>query len=102
MSGKEKHTPGPWERGGPNGLAIYGAEDAGYADGRKIRVQLAKVNPTGQLPPDVDVSIARLIATSPELLEACQNLVKANYGHDIPNALRDAEAAIAKATGVTK
>lgn len=97
------HTPGPWHiaYGGRDGddYAVIGSKHADQA--------ICNLEPRGYNPAN-----ARLIAAAPELLEACQNLLR----HYAPNALtcndwylsgnsqtdailRQARDAIAKAKG---
>jgi hypothetical protein len=81
-----KHTPGPW---------LVAREDA-----RRFRV----TNEAGDLPSnDESILNARLIAASPELLEALQRaldeLVGGREAKDRDGAIQQSRAAIAKAKG---
>jgi hypothetical protein len=102
-------TPGPWSIAG---MALIVATEPEFPH----RVTVARSNPTGELPPEVEQANARLIAAAPDLLEAlrqseaglefalsagcfCSGDVLGGFicaGH---LALRDVRAAIAKAEG---
>ena len=103
----KQHTPGPWAwqgdlykelvslsnpKIGPNGAAQYTVViDDGSAAGEYSQM----IDPEG---PD-----ARLIAASPDLLDALQSLVDMDVsyqrGQKVSDAVDKARAAIAKATG---
>ena len=98
-----KHTPGPWYalRGQRNISIRYKT-----GDGLLPMVNVASVR--GQFPTDCPYGSseanARLIAAAPELLEALQKMLPELRGLSIVSDTaaemsREAEAAIAKATG---
>jgi hypothetical protein len=99
VEGMSKHTPGPWtairdEARVGRGALVIGSQHATLA-----------VLTGSPAAPGVCAD-ARLIAASPDLLEACQKMLRAAWGEDHERtgaALRDAEksmrAAIAKAEG---
>jgi hypothetical protein len=85
-----KHTPGPWVRPAVQTIRA--------ANGRLI----ARVDAGGTITGTEVVANARLIAASPDLLEAL-TLFEAFYpigiNLELDDAVRKARAAIAKATG---
>ena len=88
-----KHTPGPWYATVPPSCDIHfirsiDSDDAG---------QIAKVRVGPVLEQAEALANARLIATSPELLEMLQKAVK--FGGLFPDLAEEARAVIAKATG---
>ena len=100
-----KHTPGPWEVNTPNGLLIV-------ADGVTLARMAYSIGgfSQGSISNSPGISEAeanaRLIASSPELLEALAVLIdhaKEAYPHFEDTRgkadIRKAEAAIAKAEG---
>jgi len=94
-----KGTPGPWERD-QFGNVVHGPID-GW--GRKENVRVSGVTLPGRVTPEYEAN-TQLIAASPDLLEAIQELVHADT-HGIKsctaqvNALAKANAAIARALG---
>lgn len=85
---EHKHTPGPW----------FIQEGKYYACVRTDERVIADMRTVGNVVPNMND--ARLIAASPELLEALQKAV-ARQGFS-NEELIDARAAIAKATGATE
>lgn len=83
-----EHTPGMWHLHDMEANVICGPDHLAIAD----------CNARSRTPEENAANV-RLIVVAPELLEALRNLVKATYGHEIPDALRRAEAAITKAEG---
>ena len=90
-----KHTPGPWSYIG-NGDVVARSEN--YCGGEK---DIASVFLTAN---DEDEANSRLIAAAPDLLEALREVLNnpagdydASDGYE--NAVKQARAAIAKATG---
>jgi hypothetical protein len=98
---KRAHTPGPWEVG--DGMTRHIAIMA-----RDFTYDVCEVTRAG-ITEDEQVGNARLIAASPELLSACQALMKAEGMQQgerggytmgaISLAIDAARAAIAKAKG---
>jgi hypothetical protein len=94
MSG---HAPGPWK---------YAANlsDSGFdigpclEDGTLDELALLAFTTTGDEEAEAN---ARLMATSPELLEACQEILKAwkNHSHMERSLVLKVRAAVKKATG---
>lgn len=86
-----QHTPGPW----------HWADDKGYKWGRRgLEPNVMCGTVEGLI--DVDAADALLMAASPDLLAALQNILLCDEAQDLEsmaNALQDARAAIAKATG---
>ena len=88
-----RHTPGPWHAYSGLGVDVVNA-DEGRIEVVELRSQ----------PPDTRVANARLIAAAPDMLEVCEELLKA-YNIDICDAIaykpavEMARAAIAKARG---
>lgn len=83
------HTPGPWETS-----EVQGTWDVCRAGGGDMIADLTG-NPRGE----VD---ALLIASAPDLLEACRRLVGISWSQGslaFDNAVEQARAAIAKAEG---
>lgn len=88
-----QHTPGPWNYSGP--CEITGRYSI-FHNG-----PLAYCADTTAKPGDGEAN-ARLIAAAPDLLAALQNVAAcfdANDPDSMANAMADARAAIAKATG---
>jgi len=101
---KTKHTPGPWTLG--TRAAYQNRDDPVFwhrdvVNGSKT-IRVAKVSGVGE---DRAEANACLIAAAPDLLEACEVLLKAApelWGDDIekwPRLMDRVEAAIAKAEG---
>ena len=92
-----KGTPGPWRRDGTGNLCVIGADQC---------VVCFANRPMGDMS-SIAYHDARLIATSPDLLDAVRMLVSAfgNGGEDYPPftpqrlAIDKGVAAIRKATG---
>ena len=87
---KRKYTPGPWEasRDGPNRRWLVNADDFGVA--------------TCDGPWRNQEADARLIAAAPELLNSlrtCLLIVEHMSADAAPDTIKEARAAIAKATG---
>ena len=103
MSDKTKHTPGPWVvRTIDQSLATVETQDGRYIIGNAGQLR-ADDWKTGHIERRAN---ARLIAAAPELLEALQKMLPELRGLSIVSdtaaeMLREAEAAIAKATGET-
>jgi len=105
------HTPGPWTIAGVSGNPHEGhVIESDSADGRTIAWTCNSLDNNGEeCISQEDIANARLIASAPELLQALENLVASIENVDfsshagvydqIPWA--QAEAAIAKAKGVT-
>jgi hypothetical protein len=100
-----KHTPGPWATGEvyrDHWLEIVGNGGKRMVCGvmRVIRHKFDRDSRTiAKVPNDEGWSNARLIAAAPELLEALQLLLDAEYSDLVTiDDLGRAEAAIAKAT----
>ena len=81
-----KHTPGPWRADWVN---VYRKDD-----------HLADCCPKAKngIPLEQKEANARLIAAAPELLAALKALVNMQKGHENWPEVKQAEAAIAKAT----
>jgi len=101
---KTKHTPGPWTL---SARPTYQSENDKAFWFRDVvneprTVRIARVSGVGE---DRAMANARLIAAAPDLLEACEVLLKAApelWGDDIekwPRLMDRVEAAIAKAEG---
>jgi len=98
---KTKHTPGPWKAKTVKALGIYANND------QQIAVVHNEMPRGGRRQDDYNIeeANARLIAAAPDLLEACEVLLKAApelWGDDIekwPRLMDRVEAAIAKAEG---
>ena len=93
-------TPGPWKRTQGRPFDIY--QDKGPRQGGRY-IGTTRGNST-HLPISVlleDEANARLIAAAPELLEACEQLIRWNDkgSKSSCEAIRLAKAAIEKATG---
>jgi hypothetical protein len=91
------HTPGPWEDCGSGD--VQGIEDNGFGKGPVDVCSVYLRTVEGRTEANT-----RLIAAAPDLLEALQKLLSHGTFEDYPNtsewyAVRDARAAIAKATG---
>ncbi len=89
-----KHAPAPWERFNLTIADAYSFEVATVADDRDKSFE------------STAIADANLIAAAPELLAACEQFMLAdNYGQygggSMRHAYKMAEAAIAKAKGVT-
>ena len=86
-----QHTPGPW----------HWADDKGYKWGRRgLEPNVMCGTVEGLI--NVDAADALLMAASPDLLAALQNILLCDEAQDLEsmaNALQDAREAIAKATG---
>ena len=100
-----KHTPGPWMDFGVNdlgdalrilgahgikGLSVLARVPFGFADGET------------DVPDEISKANAALIAAAPDLLAACEALVKLLHADSSTgggHAVADARAAIAKAVG---
>jgi len=65
MTDKAKHTPGPWTLGADGGLTLR-------REGACDDVAHYYSNEIMQLPPDLTMANAKLIAAAPDLLEACE------------------------------
>lgn len=98
MSARDRATPGPW-RWGDRGLYAV------HADGRlgsRAAVIVASIRGQQCQSDDVFVSVREadkpLIAAAPDLRDALRELVEA-AGNPTPEALKRAEAALAKAEG---
>jgi hypothetical protein len=98
-----QHTPGPWEfaewNAGINGRPGYGL----IAEHGSLNVTVHTRKPKGDGWSDVDCTEqaqadARLIAAAPDLLEALQFALHANYSNFMDMKFK-AAAAIAKAKG---
>lgn len=63
------HTPGPWSIAG---MALIVATEPEFPH----RVTVARVNPAGELPPEVEQANARLIAAAPDLVAAIEALTR--------------------------
>ena len=98
-----KHTPGPW-------YALRGQRNISirHKTGDKLLSMVNVASVRGKFPTDCPYGSseanARLIAAAPELLEALQKMLPELRGLSIVSdtaaeMLREAEAAIAKATG---
>ena len=104
-----RHTQGPWWIGGDRPgehPAVFPAIKA-FVDGTNA-ITICKVGHNNQYKGQGgrDWPNARLIAAAPALLEALQKLLSSGTFDDYPNtnewfAVRDARAAIARATGET-
>ena len=97
-----QHTPGPWHVGIGNGDGSIFPEvgRTRLEDGGTTLYPIAQVN-RGWNAVEDDAN-ARLIAAAPDLLAALRNVIasyRANDPDSMANAINDAEAAIAKATG---
>ena len=93
---KQQHTPGPWAYIVPDGHVVRHPQI--YSDFGPV----ANATWLGENKLDQLKSNARLIASSPDLLEALEEIVSAADGDgwsQIDADLRKARAAIAKATG---
>lgn len=104
MTTKQKHTPGPWRSwytGRGNSVFFHVSATVPAVPGfcGPTEKQIAQISPTDGTSEQAN---ARLIAASPELLEALKDAVCALQcsGKDWP-AETKARAAIAKATGET-
>lgn len=92
----QAHTPGPW--------VVYSAP-ANTASGAPIETEIRGgnyiVSRLGRLTHETAHANARLIASAPELLEACIAVagVYQDAGDDVPLFVRRCRAAIAKARG---
>lgn len=93
---KATHTPGPWEAD-DNEIHAYSA-------GRHIATAASQSNPSDGGCGDRETAAnVRLMAAAPDLLVACQRMVRAHdenwktHNMDFP-PIDDARAAIAKAT----
>lgn len=105
MSETATHTPGPWE--------AYFVSSAGWSvrmaqprDGYDRPDPICSMawwqfDKPGIIDNDISGANARLIAAAPELLEACDQLIRwvAKGSGPSCEAIRFAKAAIAKATG---
>lgn len=96
----EKHTPGPWKL-----LEVGGLGHLCPADGNGISILTVVTEGDVDFAAVYEDADARLIAAAPELLEALQNLLNDTQHKehqdcdDGPCPVREARAAIAKATG---
>lgn len=99
---KTKHTPGPWFTGCnyPKGIQIITVNSKTDEPNGLI----AKVNKGAWCNKEIDTANARLIAASPDLLEACKAVLHCNnYSQSGPisaefsDVLNMVEKAIAKA-----
>lgn len=96
-----KHTPGPW---------VFNAEaDEITCDARDGKVEIAYVQTGFNEPFESEQQAnARLICAAPDLLAACQVLIRdmnavdaaGQYGTELQPGIYYARKAIAKATGV--
>jgi hypothetical protein len=102
LSADQKHAPGPWTVGSPNGegydVGIHGAEDEGG-----LQFIIADMCNDGY-DPDVQAANARLIAAAPDLyavlLEAMSQGINRELGDILGDEWRDAaEAALEKVRG---
>ena len=91
-----QHTPGPWHS---EGYPRYVGPTVVSPDGPVCAISTGPLDRT--LPRMPAAANARLIASAPELLSALQELCADKYLADPINAdrMRNARAAIAKATG---
>lgn len=89
-----KHTPGPWHYTKREDDSI-GVFDNSYGTAEGIRV--AEIEMSNDRPSEAN---AKLISAAPDLLEACQALMKAISGmqwyDEVGDAIKLVEAAIAK------
>jgi hypothetical protein len=97
-----KHTPGPWSLGDSD-LPVSKLAICTTAKGRAHSTIARIVIPSPSSPNEAGANV-RLIAAAPELLATLQKLLSHGTFDDYPNttewyAVRDARAAIAKATG---
>lgn len=104
-----QHTPGPWEQ------SIKGYDSDFFVEGEWEIAICGSDKHDGELPPMIaavtNLSLvdeeaeanARLIAAAPDLLEALQSLVDMDVayqrGPKVAEAIENARASIAKATG---
>lgn len=98
-----QHTPAPWHVGTGNGIGSIFPEfgRTRLENGGTTLYPIAQVNQGWSVAEDE--ANARLIAAAPDLLAALRNVIasyRANDPDSMANAVNDAEAAIAKATGV--
>lgn len=85
-----EHTPGPW----------VAAHDFIYDSNHRRVADAAPWSPTTKERPDETVHAnARLIAAAPDLLAACRLAARYLDPRHYSDAVRDIDAAIAKATG---
>lgn len=87
------HTPAPW--------TVSGKQIKAIDHGKRYTVATAN-NP--KFTPEGNAANGRLIAAAPTMLETLRNIVaccNANDADSMANAIADARAAIAKATGAT-
>ena len=100
-----KHTPGPWNVHHHAHLqneqwlsVLHGAWDIthNYADRPEV-VADAKYS---AMTDEENLANAHLIAAAPDMLEALENLIKANWPDAIDEAFEQAKSAISKAKGV--
>lgn len=90
------HTPGPWRTGDIYPYGAYGEDKPVKFGGQEI----ARVAATGD--ESATVANARLIAAAPELLECLRDFIETVQAVDpgiYCDAIDEAEAVIAKATG---
>jgi len=94
------HTPGPWTLDPRGGGVVRGSKVYQYARGAGQR-QLALACLHDDLGPEEREANARLIAAAPDLLEACEAVLKRLEGHSqLSDAEFDAlESAVTKARG---
>jgi hypothetical protein len=96
---KQKFTPGPWELSEP-----YYADMNHMRQSRQItngEFQVARLYVEGgnsEVTEELEAN-ARLISAAPDLVEACQNLIKIIRENieDFPDSVIDAEEALRKA-----
>ena len=92
-----QHTPGPWLIAGET--TVYALQHAGYRKGEEQFENRFSASVQGAHTPHAEhVATARLIAAAPDLLRELQSMVGFFSGYQ-GMQLRDAKAAIAKATG---
>lgn len=98
----DKHTPGPWELGEPTSQLEFGV----YATDKISGIRHFLANAEGHMGDKESLANARLIAASPDLLEALQEVLPMLEqllmirGEPEPGSIgHKARAAIDKATG---
>lgn len=104
-----RHTPGPWHCGIWDGdqdtIEIYAVEKTAVGSDK---IDIATINQNeATVLEEWQIANARLIASAPELLNACAGMLlqvrlilKGNQGRpDLADIMKQAEAAITKAKG---